>query len=61
MTSYRPCMANNPVGTKVGQHHHHQIISLKVVPFKGGQVRPPYCQAGAYSGVASTIVMSVGA
>ena len=34
---YRPCMANNPTGTKLGAASIARIISLEVVPFKGGR------------------------
>ena len=30
-------MANNPAGTKLGAASHHQILSLKVVLFRGGR------------------------
>jgi hypothetical protein len=30
-------MANNPAGTKLGAASHPQILSLDVVPFKGGR------------------------
>ncbi len=42
MPSYRPCMANNPAGTKLGAASHPQILSLEAVPFKGGRS----CQLG---------------
>ena len=35
----RPCMANNPTGTKLGAASHTQVLSLEVVPFKGGRSR----------------------
>jgi len=34
---YRPCMANNSAGTKLGAASHSQILSLEVVLFKGGR------------------------
>ena len=37
MPIYRPCMANNSAGTKLGAALHPQILSLEVVPFKGGR------------------------
>ena len=37
MPIYRPCMANNPAGTKLGAASHPQILSLGVVPVKGGR------------------------
>ena len=45
--------------TKRRRSVNHQIIALEVVPFKAAG-QPPYCQAGVYSGVASTIFVSVG-
>ena len=33
----RPCMANNPAGTKLGAASYPQILSLEVVLFKGGR------------------------
>ena len=46
MPIYRPCMANNSAGTKLGAASHSQILSLGVVPFKGGRsvfFAHPYC------------------
>ena len=37
MPIYRPCMANNPAGTKLGAASHPPILSLQVVPIKGGR------------------------
>jgi hypothetical protein len=39
MPIYRPCMANNLAGTKLGAASHPQILSLEAVPFKGARSR----------------------
>jgi len=46
MPIYRPCMANNSAGTKLGAASHSQILSLGVVLFKGGRSDEDKCFVG---------------